>query len=277
MEAAVTLEVIRETLSVAFKLPVDKFRSIASAALKDLSVDDIGQLSPVAKNEFCTLLLSVLCSGITVYLPDSRDKSLLPGATRFGPHKVSRFFVPAGNGKVRDQVKELLTEAEFKSLTARFDLKGELPKLSELAYFWNSHDKARNRQYAGSGDKTTQQEDFDATGYAFGNDRVAVLFCARLVSRARKLQLDLTKLPDHWANYQAEIFNQFSEGERGILTQLSMGLTDTLSGVLDLDDYGLLRASYRRDLRPPIGRSLTTLYLSKDPRYRVFGSPRSTK
>ena len=244
MVAADTLKVIRDTLLVASKLPVDTFGSIARAALKDLSVDDIRQLSPTAKNKFCILLLSALCSGITVDLPDSRDQALQPGATPFGPHKVSRFFVPAGRGTVENQVNNLLTEEEVKSLTEKFNLKGALPGLSELAYFWNSHDKARNRenQYAGSGDKTTQQEDFDATGYAFGNDRVAVLFCARLVRRARDLNLDLTKDPDHWANSQAEIFNLFSEGEREILEQLRTGVIRTFSGALDLDGVGRLRA-----------------------------------
>lgn len=242
MVSSVRPELVKAALLATSKLGAGVFDATAVAALKTLSVKDIEAVSSSCKQIIKTMLLSVLCSGITVDLPDNRDKSLSPGATPFGPHKVSRFFVPAGKGTVENQVTKLLTEDEVKSLTANFNLNGALPKLSELAYFWNSHDKARNRQYAHSADKTTQQEDFDATGYDFGNDRVAVLFCARLVSRARDLKLDLTKVPDHWANSQAEIFNRFSEGEREILKQLRTGVIRTFSGALILDGDGRLRA-----------------------------------
>jgi hypothetical protein len=259
MVASVTHGKLKNVLSAAFELPGDIFKPIAGAALKTLSVKDIEAVSSSCKRQLKTLLLSVLCGGITVDLPDSRDKSLSPGATPFGPHKVSRFFVPAGEGTVGDQVKEYLTEGEVKSLTANFNLDGALPKLSELAYFWNSHDKARNRLNAYEEDKTTQQDDFDATGYDFGNDRVAVLFCARLVSRARDLNLDLTKGPDHWANSQAEIFNRFSEGEREILKQLRTGIIRTSSRALILEYDGCLREN-----PPHANRCVLS---------RAFGSP----
>jgi hypothetical protein len=236
-------KLLEAALLASLKLGGHVFEATAGAALKTLSVKDIEAGSFSCKRQLKTLLLSVLCGGITVDLPDSRDQALPPGATPFGPHKVSRFFVPAGKGTVEQQVRELLAEEEVKSLAAHFNLEGALPRLSELAYFWNSHDKARNRGYADLGDKTTQKEDFDATGYAFGDDRLAVRFCAGLVRRARDLQLDLTKGPDHWANSQAEKFNQFSEGEREILKQLRTGEIRTFSGALVLDGDGRLRAN----------------------------------
>lgn len=260
-------EQVTEALLATSKLGSAVFEATAVAALKTLSVKDIEAVSSSCKHKLKTMLLSVLCGGITVDLPDSRDKSLLPGATPFGLHKVSRFFVPAGKGTVENQVTKLLTDDEVKSLTANFNLNGALSKLSELAYFWNSHDKALNRRYADSVDKTTQQEDFEATGYDFGNDRVAALFCARLVSRARELKLDLTKVPDYWANSQEEIFNQFSEGEREILKQLRTGLIRTSSGALNLDGGGRLRAGN-------LGfRGL--FYGIRHSHYRAFGSPPS--
>jgi hypothetical protein len=179
---------------------------------------------------------------LSAELPDSRDSNLQQGQTPYGPHKVYRFFVPAGNGTVDSQVRDLLNADEVSSLTGRFDLNSRLKGASELVNFRDSNNKARNRVYAVAGAKTTQEEDFQATGYTYADERVAVLFCARLVKKARGLCLDLAKGPDHWESSQANIFNQLSEGEREILKQLRVGLIRTCSGALGIAVDGRLRA-----------------------------------
>ena len=136
----------------------------------------------------------------------------------------------------------MLNEDEVSSLTSKFKLNSRLKGGSELVHFKDSNNKARNRDYAVPGAKTTQEEDFQATGNTFADDRVAVLFCARLVNKAWGLGLDLAEGPGHWESSQANIFNQLSEGEREILKQLRVGLIRTCSGALVIDAFGRLRA-----------------------------------
>lgn len=140
------------------------------------------------------------------------------------------------------QVRGLLNDEEVSSLASQFKLNSRLKGASELVHFRDSKNKARNRDYAELGDKTTQEEDFKATGHTFADDRVAVLFCARLVNKARRLGLDLDKRPAHWESTQSDIFNKLSEGEREILKELREGVIRTYSSALGIDNSGRLRA-----------------------------------
>jgi hypothetical protein len=210
-------------LELALTLPNDGFSKILSTTASFLSPEQIKELSASTRGKLKTTLLAVLSAGLSAELPDSRDSNLQQGQTPYGPQKVYRFFVPAGKGTVDSQVRGLLNGDEVSSLTGRFDLNSRLKGASELVNFRDSNNKARNRVYAVAGAKTTQEEDFQATGYTFADERVAVLFCARLVKKARGLYLDLAKGPDRWESSQANIFNQLSEGEREILKQLRVG------------------------------------------------------
>jgi hypothetical protein len=240
-------------LELALTLPNDGFSKILSTTASFLSPEQIKELSASTRGKLKTTLLAVLSAGLSAELPDSRDSNLQQGQTPYGPHKVYRFFVPAGKGTVDSQVRGLLKKDEVSYLTSQFKLNSRLKGGSELVHFKDSNNKARNRDYAGPGAKTTQEEDFQATGNTFADDRVAVLFCARLVYKARGLGLDLAERPGHWESSQANIFNQLSEGEREILKPLRVGLIRTCSGALDLDDDGRLRALDFFDISGPYG------------------------
>lgn len=212
---------------------------------------------------------------VTVYLPDSRDQDHPPGQTRFVPHKVTRFFVPAGKGTVGSQLKELLTEDTYALIKKKFwssspDLDATLPELSELVYFWNSHNKGRT--WEAWNHKTSQQSDFDATGHSFGTDLVAVLFCARLVSRARFVGLNFRQQGrdcDFWTKRQANEFNLFSECEKEILKRLKHGVMRTFSGALSVDGDGNLSAHNSYDAEGD--------YCDPGPDCAAFGSPLPSK
>ena len=253
------LNTSKAILKEALKLPNDGFSRVFSATASLLSVEQIKELSASARGKLKITLLAVLSAGLSAELPDSRDGNRQTGQTPYGPHKVYRFFVPAGKGTVVSQVRGLLTDEEVSSLTSRFNLNSCLKGTSELVHFRDSNYKARNRDFAAAGAKTTQEEDFKATGHTFADDRVAVLFCARLVNKARGLGLDLDKEPDHWESSQSDKFNQLSEAEREILKQLRVGVIRTCSGALDIDDNGRLRANYFGDI--------------SNPYVRAFGSP----
>jgi hypothetical protein len=237
-----TLNLVENILKAEVELARDVFSQFLRETAPLLSFEQIKELSASNRGKLKIALLAVLSAGLSEELPDSRDSNLQPGQTPYGPHKVYRFFVPAGKETVDSQVRDLLNKYEFNSLTSKFKLNSRLKGGNELVHFKDSNNKARNRGYAEAGDKTTQDEDFQATGNTFADDRVAVLFCARLVNKARGLGLDLAEGPDHWESSQANIFNQLSEGEREILKQLRVGGIRTCSGALFIDGDGLLRA-----------------------------------
>jgi hypothetical protein len=246
------LNTSKAILKEALKLPNDGFSRVFSATASLLSVEQIKELSASAGGKLKTTLLAVLSAGLSAELPDSRDSTPQTGLAPYGPHKVYRFFVPAGKGTVVSQVRGLLTDEEVRSLTNEFDLNSCLKGISELVHFRDSNNKARNRNSAVPRAKTTQEEDFEATGHTFADDRVAVLFCARLVNKARGLGLDLDKGPDHWKSRQSDKFKQLSEAEREILKQLRVGVIRTCSGVLSIVD-GRLRAYSHGVFSDPYG------------------------
>jgi hypothetical protein len=253
------VDTAKAILEKALNLPNDGFSKILSTTASFLSPKQIKELSASTRGKLKTTLLAVLSAGLSTELPDCRDSNLQQGQTPYGPHRVYRFFVPAGKGTVESQVRGLLNEDEVSSLTGRFNLNSRLKSASELVHFRDSNNKARNRDNARAGVETTQEEDLQATGYTFADDRIAVLFCARLVNKARGLGLDLAERPGHWESTQSDIFNKLSEGEREILKQLRKGVIRTSSRDMSINAFGRLYASY-------------CFYVSSDQCIWVFGS-----
>ena len=85
MVSSVRPKLVTAALLATSKLGVGVFDTVAVAALKTVSLKDIQAVSSSCIRKIKTMLLSVLCRAITVDLPDSRDQSLPPGATPFGP------------------------------------------------------------------------------------------------------------------------------------------------------------------------------------------------
>lgn len=158
-------------------------------------------------------------TGTSAELPDSRKD--------FGPHKAYLFSVAPSKGPVMDELKELLGEKAAKLLAQdwgdRCDL-NECFKGGQVALFLDSNNKARSRQYAESGDKTTQADDFQATRHECAGDLATTLLCARICKKVRD------KAP-------------LSDGEQQLYQKLKDGVLRSFSGALGIIVSGRLRAS----------------------------------
>ena len=157
-------------------------------------------------------------TGVRADLPDPREG--------FAPHRAYLFPVAPSKGTVLDELKTLLGEQDANRLATdwggRCDLNQKLPA-TQVALFLDSNNKARNRDYADRGDKTTQEEDFKATGHQFAGDLAATLLCARIF---RKVRDNLS----------------LSEGEQDLYQKLKDGVLRSCSGALGIYDFGRLRA-----------------------------------
>lgn len=163
--------------------------------------------------------ITATATGARADLPDSREG--------FAPHGAYLFSVASSKGTVLAELKTLLGEEAANRLAmdwdGRCDLNQKLPA-TQVALFLDSNNKARNRDYADRGDKTTQGEDFEATGHQFAGDLAATLLCARIFKKAQGGE-------------------PLSEGEQDLYQKLMDGVLRSCSGALDvIDDGGRLRA-----------------------------------
>jgi hypothetical protein len=230
---AVTQAAEREVLSV---LPKQLSESEISALSLDaisqatqqaqIALEKLTKLSAVINDETLSTLPSTeaatpmaTAAGAYVELPDSRDG--------FAAHRAFIFSVAPSKGTVLDELKELLGKDAADQLVKdwgnRCNLNQRLEK-TEVGIFLDSNNKARNRDYANRNDKTTQEEDFAATGKQFAEDLALTLLCARV----RKKFKDRDSL---------------SEGEKDLYQKLKDGVIRSCSGALDIDDDGRLRAN----------------------------------
>jgi len=157
-------------------------------------------------------------TGARADLPDTREG--------FAPHRAYLFSVAASKGIVLDELEMLLGEEAATLLVIdwgdRCNLNQKL-QATEVSLYLDSNNKARNRDYAPSDDKTTQEEDFTATKHQFAADLAATLLCARIVKKAR-------------------VDEPLSEGERDLYQKLKVGVLRSCSGALVIIDNGRLRA-----------------------------------
>jgi hypothetical protein len=179
------------------------------------------RLLAIANEEYPANVKSALPAptptGSYAELPDNRED--------FEPHSAYLFLVAPSTGSVMDELKELLGQEAAEQLAGSWGRNCDLNQRFEgvqVALFLNSDSKARSRDYAGTDDKTTQAEDFQATGHDFADDLAATLLCARTVS---KLQQSV----------------RLSDGERALYEKLRDEALSFRSGALCVDD-GRLRA-----------------------------------
>lgn len=162
--------------------------------------------------------ITATATGARADLPDSREG--------FAPHRAYLFSVASSKGTVLDELETLPGEEAANRLAkdwgGRCDLNQKLPE-TQVALFLDSNNKARNRDYADRGDKTTQGEDFEATGHQFAGDLAATLLCARIFKKAQGSE-------------------PLSEGEQNLYQKLMEGVLRSCSGALVFDNDGRLRA-----------------------------------
>ena len=83
----------------------------------------------------------------------------------------------------------------------------------------------------------------DFTGADLKDDILATVVCSMVISRARRVGLDLIKPSYTWSVEQAPALALLGEGERGLLTALRDGSVRTRRGALHISaDEGRLRA-----------------------------------
>ncbi len=162
-------------------------------------------------------------TGVRADLPDPREG--------FAPHRAYHFTVAVSKGTVLHELKTLLGELAASRLATdwghRCDLNQKLPE-TQVALFLDSNNKARHLGFADRGDKTTQKEDFQATGHQFAGDLAATLLCARIVKKV----LDGERL---------------SEGEQHLYQKLGHGFLRSCSGALALRHTGLREKGFAAD------------------------------
>ena len=175
--------------------------------------------------------------GVYVELKDSREG--------FDPHKAYLFLVEKSQGTVRQELEALLGKEDTDLLAKDWDIRCNLDlslDATQVALFLDSNKKARNRDYAQPGDKTTQEEDFTATVYEFSSDLAATLLCARKLAKYR------TGTP-------------LSDAEQDLKSKLAQGVIRSCSGALVVLDDGRLRADrflgYRGSDRWALGSPLS--------------------
>jgi hypothetical protein len=162
--------------------------------------------------------ITATATGARADLSDNREG--------FAPHRAYLFSVAPSKGTVLDELKTLLGEEAANRLAqdweGRCDLNQNL-EATQVALFRDSNNKARNRDYAPSDAKTTQEEDFTATNHQFAADLAATLLCARIVKKAQGRE-------------------PLSEGEKDLYQKLKDGVLRSCSGALVIHDDGRLRA-----------------------------------
>jgi len=166
-------------------------------------------------------------AGTYAELPDNRKG--------FGTHPAYLFSVEPSKGTVLEELTELLGKEAAEQLVTdwgdRCNLNQKL-EATQVALFLDSNYKARNRDYADKGDKTTQEEDFTATKHQFATDLAATLLCARIVKKAQGSE-------------------PLSEGEQDLYQKLKEGYLRSCSGALGIYDFGRLRTGrFDGDRRP---------------------------
>ncbi len=226
----------------AAALPVDAIEQAIEQSRKALGI--VKQLLAIVNDEALSTppvttpaTPAATPAGTYVELPDNRKG--------FGPHQAYLFSVEPSNGTVLEELTTLLGEKAAKQLAAdcgdRCSLNQKL-EATQVALFLDSNNKARNRDYADKGDKTTQEEDFTASKHQFATDLAATLLCARILKKAQGSE-------------------PLSEGEQDLYQKLKEGYLRSCSGALGIYDFGRLRAGrFDGDRRPfhwALGSSLS--------------------
>ena len=148
----------------------------------------------------------------------------------FSDHPAVDFHVTLSRPEsAREVLKALLgddADVLISDWGDRLNLDQVAPVTSTVTLFLDSNNKARNRDYANRGDKTTQEEDFKSAGLAFGNDLQATIICAALVNKAKGS-------------------DKLSAGETDLLSKLRPGgVVRVSSGSLAVWADGRLRSRY---------------------------------
>ncbi|MFN4896572.1 MAG: hypothetical protein ACK5GN_09240 [Pseudomonadota bacterium] len=242
MEAGITPEERATVINAIDRNPVLArllYSMVEAVETRELAAESNGALVR-ASDTLPEPKITATATGVSADLPDTRQG--------FAPHHAYLFSVAPSKGTVLDELKTLLGEQAANRLATdwgdRCDLNQNLPE-TQVALFLDSNNKARNRDYADMSDKTTQEEDFKATGHQFAGDLAATLLCARIFKKAQ----------DGGA---------LSEGEKDLYQKLKDGVLRSCSGALDIDDVGRLRAnrfggswdSYRWALGSPLSPEL---------------------
>ncbi len=133
-----------------------------------------------------------------------------------------------------EELTELLGQDAAQQLAKEWGDRCDLNRRFEggqVSLFLDSNNKARNRKYAETGAKTTQEEDFQATKHGFADDLAATLLCARIYKK---------------------VMNgiELSNGERELFEKFEARVLRSCSGALGIFGNGRLRAgNFFRDDR----------------------------
>ena len=215
--------------SPQLKVAVDAMvRVVQSGALNEKTPRALEKASDILPES----KIAATPTGTLVELPDDREG--------FAPHRAYLFSVAPSKGTVLDELIELLGKEAAEQLVLdwgdRCHLNQKL-EATEVALFLDSNGKARNRDHADKDAKTTQEEDFTATGHQFAGDLAATLLSARIFKKAQGSE-------------------PLSKGEQDLYQKLKNGVLRSCSGALAVNDVGRLRAGRFNDGWRSVGWAL---------------------
>jgi hypothetical protein len=151
------------------------------------------------------------------------------------PHPAINFSVAVNSDVVASaHLRELLGEDATVLMSDwgdRIDFTKYAPTSNKVTLLIDSNNK----------DRTTQDEDFKASGLEFADDLQATIVCATLVKKAKDAGLDLREVASSWKENQSEAISQLNEAELDLLTKLRDGVVRSRSGALAVDSDGRLR------------------------------------
>ena len=155
--------------------------------------------------------------------PDSRPGVAAHPAVRFdlqlSPGESEAAFLAAELGP--EDATQLISDWVVRGV----DLEGNVPEHNSAVLFQDSNNKARNRDSAPRGAKTTQQEDLEGAGLKFfADDREMTNICAKVVGKARRGE-------------------SLSAEEQDLYRKLRCGVVSCCSGALYVGGNGRLRAN----------------------------------
>jgi len=215
---------------------------VALSALREevLSSKQIADLLKLAKK------YESLPTSISIASPlESERQNYDDTRSGVAPHPAINFSVAVNSDVVAAALlKELLGEdatvlmSDWGNL---IDFTKNAPDSNKATLLIDSNNKNR----------TTQGEDFKASGLEFADDLQATIVYATLVKKAKDAGLDLRDAASSWKNSwkanQLEAIRKLSSEELDLLTKLRDGIVRTRSRALYVDYNGRLRVIHYDD------------------------------
>ncbi len=180
----------------------------------------------------------------------SRRNTYMDPRPGFNPHNAFDFSVTLPHQLKLGELLDALLGTERKAFllsdwskaNRAIDVNQSLPRKTEVALFVHSNDKPRYRAVAPIGARTTQEEDFAATGLRFAKPYEAIVIFSTAIKMAELAGLNVAENSMSWA--QGPAGQRLKEPLHFLLTRLKSGVIRTELAIFRIDNNGCLRSEF---------------------------------